>query len=155
MLERCGQVVLTTGSHVVYIEGFQAGGGVGMVATYSGPDTGEDKLLIRSGYVMKNSRYFPQCQPFSQKDPSKFTICMFRSEIFLPSMPRIRDANKGTKRLYFEGKGHLPVVDMHSLYGFRQYVANTPDVNYAWVIYGQLQIGNPGIYNLCISSDDG
>ncbi len=49
MVEKCGGIDLTSGPHVVYIEGFQAGGGVGMVATFTGPDTGGKKKLMKSG----------------------------------------------------------------------------------------------------------
>ena len=95
MVEKCGAIDLTSGSHVVYIEGFQAGGGVGMVATYAGPDTGGDKVLMRSGTVLKSSRYYSQCDPSSQQDPSQFTICMFRSNTGLGSIPKISRADSG------------------------------------------------------------
>ena len=155
MVERCGAKDLSAGSHIVYIEGFQAGGGVGMIATYSGPDTGGEKVLIKSGVVGTNGRYFAECDPSAQSDPSRFTICMFRSEVGLGSIPRLGDADKGANKLYFVGKGRLPVVDMHDLLAFRNYVPNTPGANYAWAIYGQLRIGTEGTYSLCISSDDG
>ena len=155
MAEKCGAKDLSSGSHIIYIEGFQAGGGVGMIATYSGPDTGDDKVLIKSGTIGKNTLYFAQCDPSTQSDPSRFTMCMFRSDTGLNSIPKLGDADKGTNKLYFVGKGRLPVVDLHDLLGFRDYVANTPGANYAWAIYGQLMIGTEGMYSLCISSDDG
>ena len=155
MVERCGAKDLSAGSHIVYIEGFQAGGGVGMIATYSGPDTGGEKVLIKSGVVGTNGRYFAECDPSAQSDPSRFTICMFRSEVGLGSIPRLGDADNGISRLYFEGKGRLPVVDLHDYRAFRQYVADVSDSNYAWAIYGQLKIAAEGSYSLCISSDDG
>ena len=49
MVEKCGTTSVTAGDHVVYVEGFQAGGGVGMAVRYSGPDTGGRKVLMRSG----------------------------------------------------------------------------------------------------------
>ena len=49
MLEKCGTASLAAGDHPVYVEGFQAGGGAGMVVRYSGPDTGGEKVLLRSG----------------------------------------------------------------------------------------------------------
>ena len=55
MVEKCGGIDLASGSHVVYIEGFQAGGGVGMVATYAGPDTGGKKKLMKSGTVFQQN----------------------------------------------------------------------------------------------------
>ncbi len=155
MSEKCGSKELSAGSHIVYSDGFQAGGGEGMMAQYSGPDTGDDKVLMKSGIVGTNSRYFAQCNPASQNDPSSFTMCMFRSEVGLGRIPKLGDANNGISRLYFEGKGKLPVVDMHDLRAFRQYVLDTPDSNYVWAIYGQLKVAAGGMYSLCISSDDG
>lgn len=155
MVERCGAKDLSSGSHIVYIEGFQGGGGVGMIATYSGPDTGDEKVLMRSGAIASNGRYYAQCDPSAQSDASQFTICMFRSDGGLGSIPKLGDADKGVNKLYFVGKGKLPVVDMHDVLGFRDYVPNTPNANYAWAIYGQLKIGAEGMYSLCISSDDG
>ena len=155
MAEKCGAKDLSSGSHIIYIEGFQAGGGVGMIATYSGPDTGDDKVLMKSGVAASNSRYYAQCDPSTQSDPSRFTMCMFRSEIGLVSIPKLGEADSGANRLYFEGKGYLPVVDLHSSRSFKQYISATPDSNYAWAIFGRLEIGTAGTYSLCISSDDG
>ena len=155
MVEKCGAIDLTSGSHVVYIEGFQAGGGVGMVATFVGPDTGGDKMLMKSGTVVKSSRYYAQCDPSLQQDPSQFTICMFRSKTGLGSIPKISIADSGAGPLSFVGKGRLQVIDLHNLGQFRAAVSSTPDANYAWAIYGQLKIGIAGRYTLCITSDDG
>ena len=155
MVEKCQDTQLTSGSHIVYIEGFQAGGGVGMVATYAGPDTNGEKVLMRSGKVMKSSRYFEQCDPSAQQDPSQFTVCMFRSSVGLGSIPRISQADSGSGPLSFVGKGRLSVIDVHGIGPFRDAVPRTPDWNYAWAIYGQLMIGSAGRYTLCITSDDG
>jgi hypothetical protein len=155
MVEKCADKDLASGSHVVYIEGFQAGGGVGMVATYSGPDTGGEKVLMRSGKVMKSSRYYSQCDPSAQEDASQFTVCIFRSSVGLGSIPKIAMADSGSGPLSFVGKGRMSVVDVHDVGQFRSAVARTPDVNYAWAIYGQLMIGVSGRYRLCITSDDG
>ena len=159
MDKRCSGKYLTQGSHIVYVEGFQAGGGVGMEITYSGPDTQSQEAYMRVGAVPSNqapaSQYYPLCDPSKEKDWSSFTICMFRSEVFMWSIPAVNRADDGKSRLYFAGKAQLSVVDMHQVSGFRQYVPNTPESNYVWVIYGQLKIGVAGTYTLCISSDDG
>jgi hypothetical protein len=154
MVEKCGTTQLSSGSHVVYVEGFQAGGGVGMIAKYSGPDTGGAKMFIRSGTVL-GGRYYAQCDPNAQQDPSQFTICMFRSKAGLGSIPKLSIADSGAGPLSFVGKGRLQVIDLHDLRQFRVAVSNTPDANYAWAIYGQLKIGIAGRYTLCITSDDG
>ena len=167
MVEKCGGIDLTSGPHVVYIEGFQAGGGVGMVATFSGPDTGGKKVLMKSGTVFGGGgggggggssgggSYFGQCNPTAQQDPSQFTICMFRSNAGLRSIPKLSIADSGASPLRFVGKGRLQVIDLRDLRQFRAAVSGTPDANYAWAIYGQLRIGTAGRYTLCITSDDG
>ena len=51
MVERCGTSILSASKHVLYIAGFQAGGGVGMELRYSGPDTGGSKVFVLPGGV--------------------------------------------------------------------------------------------------------
>ena len=155
MVEKCGTKDLSSGAHIVYIQGFQAGGGVGMVATYSGPDTGGEKKLMRSGAGRRRRRYFDQCDPTASGDSSQFTICMFRSRVGLSRTPKIGKADRDGGSLKFVGKGRVSKVDLHSLQDFRAAVPGTPDANYAWAIFGQLMIGTSGSYRLCISSDDG
>ena len=58
MEEKCREAELSSGAHIALIEGFQAGGGVGMVATYSGPDTRGRKVLMQSGKAL-SSRQLP------------------------------------------------------------------------------------------------
>jgi hypothetical protein len=158
MVEKCGHLQLTAGNHVVYIDGFQAGGGVGMRATYSGPDTGGKVMYMLSGRLPSSSAgfYYPSCDPSQQSPDSKsFTVCMFRSEMSLGRIPSFGAADLGANRLYFVAKGQLPVVDVHSIDQFRDAVPGTPDYNYGWVIFGQLVIQQTGAYTLCIISDDG
>lgn len=160
MVEKCGQKFLTSGSHTVYIEGFQGGGGVGMEAKYSGPDTGGKMTFMRSGMVASQgspqSQYYPQCDPSSPDgDGSQFTVCVFRSEVSIGQIPAFGQADTGLNRLYYVGKGRLSTVNVHDLGQFRSIIRNTPDVNFAWAIYGTLKIGTAGTYMLCITSDDG
>mmetsp|Transcript_60010 Transcript_60010/g.125532 ORF Transcript_60010/g.125532 Transcript_60010/m.125532 type:complete len:163 (-) Transcript_60010:118-606(-) len=51
MIERCGTLILSSNTHVLYIAGFQAGGGVGMELRYSGPDTGGSKAFVLPGVI--------------------------------------------------------------------------------------------------------
>ena len=159
MVEKCEQKFLTLGSHTVYIEGFQAGGGVGMEAKYSGPDTGGKTVFMRNGLVPSArpafERYFSLCNPAGQQDVSQFMVCVFRSEVPLNQIPMIGEADTGSNRLYYVGKGHVPTVEIHSLDQFRSIISNTPDSNYAWAISGILKVGIAGSYILCIESDDG
>jgi hypothetical protein len=55
MVQRCADRDMFSGSHAIYIDGFQAGGGVGMVAMYSGPDTGHRLVLMRSSSPQRSS----------------------------------------------------------------------------------------------------
>ena len=156
MVKKCGTITLSSGAHSIYLEGFQAGGGVGMKMEYSGPDTKNQVVYMPSGRV--SGPYFPLCDPTSKSpaNAAQFTICMFQSKMAgnLQSIPLIGDA-VATNQLSYVGQGSLPVVDMHTLQAFRQYVPGTPDGNYVWAIYGKLVISSAGSYNLCISSDDG
>ena len=157
MVEKCSVRTLLPGPHIVYLEGFQAGGGVGMELTYTGPDTGGSKVFMKSGVRSSTtpSQYYSKCTPSADGVQSKFNMCIFRSEVGLSTIPSIGQADTGINRLYYVGKGRLRVVDFDNLDQIRRSVPNTPDSQYAWAIYGQLMIGEAGSYNLCITSDDG
>jgi hypothetical protein len=105
---------------------------------------------------VQSSPYFPQCDPTLQRaDKIGFTICMFRSDIGLNKIPRVQKADVGNSRLHFIGKASLSTVNLHNLGQFRAAVSSTPSADYAWAIYGRLVIGSAGLYNMCITSDDG
>jgi hypothetical protein len=138
-----------------------------MDARYSGPDTDGSKVPMLGGIGSK--RFFSQCVPAIAGPPlaadappppplpdyGPFTMCMFRwTAGSLSRTPRVGDA-VALGQMTFVGKGSVPIVDMHDLANFRQYVPGTPDGNYVWAIYGALKVVVPGSYNLCISSDDG
>ena len=144
---------------MVYIEGFQAGGGVGMEVFYSGLDTDNKKIFLRSGAAptatTTPSKYYPKCDPKADGDATGFTVCIFRSEVGLTSIPAIGNADTGINRLYYVGKGVTQFVDFRDYNQIQRVVPNIPDTHYAWAIYGTLQITNAGSYTLCITSDDG
>ena len=156
MVEKCGTKHLATGRHLIYITGFQGRGGVGMQAKYSGPDTGGAKILLTAG--REASLFYPACTPglagSGLSGSKSFTMCMFSSKTGLDRTPRIGDAVAAGK-LSYVGSGSIPAVDIHRLETFREYVPSTPESNYVWAIFGQLQIASSGSYNLCITSDDG
>jgi hypothetical protein len=156
MVEKCSTQALTSGPHLIYIDGFQAGGGVVMKATYSGPDTDGSKVLMLSG--RSSTRYYADCDPTKDAiQETKFTMCTFKSKSAprdLSHIPRIGD-RVATGGLRYLGKGYLSAVDMHSFAAFRGYVAKTPNRFYAWAIYGRIQIAIAGQYELCLLSDDG
>ena len=157
MVKRCGTKTLTAGAHAVYVEGFQAGGGVGMNVRYSGPDTGGKEMLLRSGMVPSvPGKYFAQCDPTAAGlDLSSFIVCIFRSDKGLGSIPQLGAADTEGSTLHYVGKGSMSVVDVRSSGDFRKAVGKTPDENFAWGIIGQLKVKTEGAYNLCIESDDG
>ena len=146
-----------------------------MEAWYSGPDTGGDKVLIRSGHAFGSAAaagspyqllsslastpgskpYFPQCDPTAAPDSTSWTVCTFRSEVPLSRIPSIASADTGIGRIYFVGKGTMPAIDVTEQSQFTKAVPFTPEVNYAWAMFGNIEIGNAGSYQLCITSDDG
>jgi hypothetical protein len=119
------------------------------------PDMVSPEGSISKASCVEKALYPEQCSPTSNTDLAKFVMCMFRSEVGLNSIPKMRTADSGTSRLYFVGKSSIPVVDIHDLRGFRSYIAATPSSNYAWAILGQAKISEAGSYKFCISSDDG
>ena len=157
MVKKCGTKTVAAGDHVVYVEGFQAGGGVGMRVTYSGADTGGKEILLRSGAVPgKPGQYFAQCDPTAGGlDLSSFIVCIFHSDKGLSSTPSLGAADTAGSSLHYVGKGGMSVVDVKSTGDFRKAVAKTLDENYAWAIIGELKVKEAGAYNLCIESDDG
>ena len=156
VFEKCSKVDLTAGSHSAYIEGFQAGGGAAMTVNYAGPDTDDEKIFMMSGRVP--NRYYKDCDP--TKDSSTvpmFTICTFKKtagDRSLTYTPRMGDA-VAMDQVSFVGKGQVAVIDFHSALNFRQYVLQTPKIEFGWAIYGHLTIEQAGSYSLCITSDDG
>ena len=129
MVERCARISLTSGPHVAYIEGFQAGGGIGMTFRYSGADTGYAKVLVKAGVVATNNLYNKQCDPTAPgayASPTKFTMCVFKSDNGLQTTPTMGLADTAGSTLHYVGKGQLPVIDLDSLSEFRNYVPDTP-----------------------------
>jgi hypothetical protein len=161
--EKCAIKTIAAGPHAINIDGWQGGGGVAMEATYSGPDTEGKKLYLRVGQApnLKAAprQFYPKCDPSAKGlDSSRWTICIFRSEVKLNTIPKIGDADVTTEpenRLYYVGQGRLPVINIKSVNAFRKLVKNIPPDNFAWSIFGALEISKPGMYTLCIASDDG
>lgn len=161
--EKCATLNLAAGPHPLSVDGWQGGGGVAMEATYSGPDTKGKKIYIRVGQApdlnAELRRYYPKCDPSSSTlDKSRWTICIFRSEINLETIPNLGNADIVTvpeNRLYYVGQGRIPVVNIQDVDSFKHLVAHTPENNFAWAILGSLEVRKAGTYTLCIGSDDG
>ena len=118
-------------------------------------DTVSPEGSVSKAACVEKALYPDQCSPSNNPDLSQFVMCMFRSEIGLGSIPKMRTADSGSSRLYYVGKSTVPIVDMHDLRAFRSYIPYTPGSNYAWAILGQAKITTAGSYKFCISSDDG
>ena len=103
----------------------------------------------------KASKYYKGCDPRYQGDNTKFTICIFRSDVGLSSSPIIAEADSGNSRLHYAGKGMIDSINFNQFDQFRTVVPGIPMADYAWTIFGKLKIGIQGRYQLCISSDDG
>ena len=129
------------GDHDIIIEGFQRGGGIYQTATYSGPDTGGSRLLIRS--VGDGSGELPPLPP-----PSAWRPRMYKSNRNLHHVPNVRFMD-------YVGGATVPFIDFHSLTDFRRYIGKTPHRNYAWVFHGSLNVKRAGTYTFCTQSDDG
>jgi hypothetical protein len=101
------------------------------------------------------SRYYSKCNPNELPADTQFTVCMFRSDVGLTSIPNIPAADQGNNRLHYVGRGKAPSINFNSFEQFRSVVSGIPSADYAWAISGQLMITNAGSYTLCITSDDG
>jgi hypothetical protein len=120
------------------------------------PDTVSPAGSTSKADCVEKANYPAQCDPAAKPDLStRFLLCMYRSETGLSSIPRMRNADQPTGRLYFVGKAGLPVVDLQDLRAFRSYVPAVPNSNYAWAILGALRVAVAGTYQLCTTSDDG
>ena len=96
---------------------------MGMEIKYSGPDTSSQMVFMRLDGVpaAPAGPYYPKCDPTAaMADDSAFTMCVFRSEVWLGSTPNLAAADDGKSRLYYVGRAKVPVVDMHDLRDFRR-----------------------------------
>ena len=100
-------------------------------------------------------RYYAQCDPTKTQHDSAFTLCMFRSDIGLSSIPNIAGADSSNSRLHYVGQGSISNINFNSYDQFRKIVSGIPSADYAWAIFGKININAIGAYRLCISSDDG
>lgn len=70
--ERCGAagISLAAGNHTLYVEGWSRNSVLSIAATYQGPDTSSQKIVL-AGYY--------QC-PALENEPGVFTICGFKAD---------------------------------------------------------------------------
>eukprot|EP00960_Hanusia_phi_P074326 768213-Hanusia_phi.AAC.4 len=127
-VEKCGTMTLKAGSHLVSIEFFQGDGEVKLVATYKGPDTGSQQILLPS-------------------DDFKMTV--YKSDSDLTKMPEV----SALKQLGV--KVQVPDVDFENINDFKKYFPDAPDKNFAAQFWGKFKIDMKGRYQFCTSSSDG
>jgi len=137
--ERCGLKVMSRGMHDVEATGFQHGGGVTMIAKYSGPDTGGHKVFIPSDDDTKAPKPVPQ---------SAWGMKIYR----IQSTNHVPNILKNGRLV---GSAVVPIVDFHGLGSIRRYVPATPHSWYAWIFWGKVEIKTGGTYTFCSTSDDG
>ena len=137
--EKCGDISLSTGTHAMFLPGFQHYGGAYMAAHYIGPDTGRVKRYLRS-----DSSKAP-----APPKPSAWTVRLFRGSniqnMALANWPFLTFVGEATYRdIYVPNNGE-----------FVRMIPGMPNNNFVWVYYGTVKINAPGIYSFCSTSDDG
>ena len=87
--------------------------------------------------------------------PSLFVVCVFQSTEPLAAVPSIGHAGANNSPLHYVSTGKLQVVALNGSDSFREAVGDTPETNFAWAVYGQVLISQPGNYSFCITSNSG
>jgi hypothetical protein len=115
-----------------------------MRLTYKGPDTLDAALFLRStssaippGAADADARAGWRLQLFRTAPGGEATPLSFPTENFVG-----------------ESVG-VPAVGFRTLADFRRFVPACPDANYAWRLYGKVEVEDAGDYTLCTTSDDG
>jgi hypothetical protein len=137
--EKCGSTKLTTGNHKVEIRGFNHHGGAYQTATYTGPDTkGRTRRMVS----------LPTKGP-ELPGPSQWEMRMYKTNY--EPFQVVPDVS----HMDYVGRATISNIYFTTLSQLRQWIPKTPDVRYAWQIYGKLGVEQRGIYTFCSSSDDG
>jgi hypothetical protein len=143
---RCGNKALVPGKHDVRVEGFQSGGGAYEHARWKGPDTLNHLVEIVSHMDGADIHAIPAIPP-----PSEWLLRIYRSNRHLHVVPDVSHDS----HLTYVGEGNLQYVYFYSEANIRQTVPGCPNSNYAWNIFGTVEIRHSGLYHFCSNSDDG
>lgn len=138
--EKCGQRGLPSGNHVVKVAVFNGGGGVHLVARYSGPDTGGERRPLRSEDGNSGVPPLPA--------ESVWKLSLYQADHTLNMVPDVT-------ALALVGTNKLEKINMASRYDFENYITPVPSSNYAWTIEGRVTISRAGSYQWCLTSSDG
>lgn len=81
--KRCGSIMLASGLHNMYIEGWAQSAALSMSATYQGPDTLGQELPIQAVTSPQAPQsappFFPECPSNGRAGENNFTICAFKA----------------------------------------------------------------------------
>jgi hypothetical protein len=143
--QSCATKVMIAGVTRVSAAVFNGNGGHVMITLlYSGPDTGDNMMFIRSENAMTGLPNY-----VSAPEPSNWALRVYASSHELVDIP-------DTFMLQHVGtKLGIRQVEMHSLSQLREWVPQTPSTNYAWVFYGVVHIQEAGAYTWCSTSAGG
>jgi hypothetical protein len=161
-IQRCGSAVtLSTGTHVLYIEGWARGSTLSMAGTYKGPDTSQSFAAIRPVpppiISPVNLSYFAECDPAHSNvtDSGIFTLCGFKADNYT-DITSVEDFYQ-----YYE-QGNVTYVDSSTLINlkvkrnqFPNIIAGLPNHQFGYVLFGKMEIYMNGSYTFCSRSDDG
>ena len=144
---RCNSVVMKSGMVTVQVRGVDGGGGASQHFTYSGPDTGNQKVYPRSSVTTGAAKLTPL---------NGFTMCLFNTDFGLGSMPNTWEADTQGSHMVFKAAVQISTINLPTIEQFDAAVpATVSHDNVFWTIFGVVKIATPGNYVFCISSDDG
>ena len=139
--QRCSIKSLGAGVARVAAMVFNDDGHIMVTLLYSGPDTGDNMMFVRSESATLGLPTKPA--------PSNWALRVFSSPRSLSQIPDVFMLQKVGE------KTGITEVKIRNLKELRALVPKTPSSNYAWNFYGVLNIETSGKYTFCSTSDDG
>jgi hypothetical protein len=133
--QKCSSVRLIEGQHLVYADMFQNEGASGMLATWSGPDTGNAAVPLPCRSVQQNS----------------FLMRVYKARGEISAMPDIAF-------LSYVGETYVTTINFPAgkdAQAWRSFIRDTPDNYFAATWTGSITVKGAGQYTFCTSSDDG
>jgi uncharacterized protein YaiE (UPF0345 family) len=134
-VEKCSSVRLLDGLHSVYADMFQNEMYAGMLATWSGPDTGNATVPL-------------PCRSVQQK---RFLMKVFEASGQISAMPDMAFLSS-------VGEAYVPTINVpggNCAQAWRSLIKDTPDNYFAATWTGSIMVETAGQYTFCTSSDDG
>ena len=141
-VKRCKKKYLTSDAmHSIMVDGFNNGNKGGVTLTYQGPDTGGQLVSVMS--VDSTARPAPPA--------SHFHLRLWASAGTLRRIPTdfadvVRVGDAVISEVTFSGRGAGTLTS---------FIKNAPVNNFAWQVWGKLQVYTGGEYRFCLLSADG